>query len=387
MAEDSKILFFLQLPKDFFNSRRIKKLRRLPDGDSLVLLYLKIQLSTLSSGGMIELSGLEDDPADEIALEISEDPEKVHRVLDFMLEFGLAENAVENKIFLPYVEIMTASHTKDAERMRKARKNKKEREANAERTRDERSANGERTIDEQTFDRIKSIEYRAESIEQKSIEKDVNVPSTSIPTVPESICSLSNDNECGTGIVPRKDVRLVTEAWNALGLTAIKDIKPDTERGRMVKKRILDYGVDEVLNAIRNVGDSPFLMGKTGKFRATFDWVIRPNNFPKVLEGNYSDRPKRTFEKTDIAYRAARKLGRLVSERAGVPEPKEETLQAWAGELADCVAENQTSFDDFADVMAFSQEDPFWRKTVLDAASLRKHYVKLMAEMNDGGRE
>lgn len=298
MAEDSKILFFLQLPKDFFNSRRIKKLRRLPDGDALVLLYLKIQLSTLSSGGMIELSGLEDDPADEIALEISEDPENVHRVLDFMLEFGLAENAGENKIFLPYVEIMTASHTKDAERMRKARKNKKEREANAERTRDERTANGERTFDEQTFDRIKSIEYRVESIEQKSIDKEVNVPTTSIPTVPESICSLSNDNECGTGIVPRKDVRLVTEAWNALGLTAIKDIKPDTERGRMVKKRILDYGVDEVLNAIRNVGDSPFLMGKTGKFRATFDWFIRPNNFIKVLEGNYADRPRRASAET-----------------------------------------------------------------------------------------
>lgn len=387
MPEDNRLLFYLQLPKDFFGSRRIKKLRRLQDGDSLVLLYLKIQLSTLSSGGMIELSGLEDNPADEIALEISEDPEKVHRVLDFMLEFGLAENAGENKIFLPYVEIMTTSHTKDAERMRKARKNKKDQEANAQRTADERTANGERTFDEQTFDRIKSIEYRAESIEQKSIDKEVNVPTTSIPTVPESICSLSDDNECGTGIVPRKDVRRVTEAWNALGLTPIKDIKPDTERGRMVKKRILDYGVDDVLNAIRNVGDSPFLMGKAGKFRASFDWFIRPNNFIKVLEGNYADRPMRVFAETDIAYRAARKLGQLVSERADVPMPKEEVLQKWAGELADCVEENQTSFEDFADVMAFSQEDPFWRKTILDAASLRKHYVRLMAEMNDGGRE
>ena len=117
MSEENKRLFFLQLPHDFFGSRRIKKLRKLPDGDSLVLLYLKIQLSTLSTGGVISLSGLEDDPAEEIALEISEEPEEVRHVLDFMLTYGLAEMLEDGSIFLPFVEIMTTSHTKDAERM------------------------------------------------------------------------------------------------------------------------------------------------------------------------------------------------------------------------------------------------------------------------------
>ncbi|AWE74359.1 phage replication O, N-terminal -containing domain protein [Pseudomonas aeruginosa] len=38
---------------------------------------------------------------------------------------------------------------------------------------------------------------------------------------------------------------------------------------------------------------SPFLMGKVpGRngakpFRATFDWLIAPSNFVKVVEGNY----------------------------------------------------------------------------------------------------
>lgn len=377
MAEDSKILFFLQLPKDFFNSRRIKKLRRLPDGDSLVLLYLKIQLSTLSSGGMIELSGLEDDPADEIALEISEDPENVHRVLDFMLEFGLAEKVEDNKIFLPYVEIMTTSHSKDAERMRKARKNKKEREANGRRTQSERTVNAQRTIDEQTFDRIKSIEYRAESI-----DKEVNVPSTIQPTVPESICSLSNDNECGTGIVPRKDVRRVMEAWNALGLTPIKDIKPDTERGRMVKKRLQEYGVDEVLNAIRNVGDSLFLMGKTGKFQATFDWVIRPNNFIKVLEGNYRDGPKKVYAQDDLFYRTGKTLGNRVSRRLGLPEDTEETRQAYAAEMEACARETGADVGtEIKDAVFFSQSDPYWQSRIVDAKSFRLNFRKILADM------
>jgi len=32
---------------------------------------------------------------------------------------------------------------------------------------------------------------------------------------------------------------------------------------------------------------SPFLMGSTGSFRTTFDWLIEERNFIKVLEGNY----------------------------------------------------------------------------------------------------
>lgn len=121
-------------------------------------------------------------------------------------------------------------------------------------------------------------------------DKSIDQDRTSIVPVPDTDCPLSDDNGCGTRIVPRKDVKAVLTAWNAIGLTGIKDIKPDTERGRMVKRRILDYGTEAVLTAIQNVGESDFLMGRIGRFQATFDWFIRPNNFQKVLEGNYRNR-------------------------------------------------------------------------------------------------
>jgi hypothetical protein len=54
-----------------------------------------------------------------------------------------------------------------------------------------------------------------------------------------------------------------------------------------------------VLEAIGKIQESPFLMGKTRKpFNITFDWFVLPNNFPKVLEGNYSDRPRRASAET-----------------------------------------------------------------------------------------
>lgn len=90
--------------------------------------------------------------------------------------------------------------------------------------------------------------------------------------------------------VSKNDVNAVAEAWNALGLGQIQKILPDTERGRLLKKRIQDYGLEAVLRAIRNVGESSFLRGGGGKgWVCTFDWFIKPANFAKVLEGNYAD--------------------------------------------------------------------------------------------------
>ena len=45
-----------------------------------------------------------------------------------------------------------------------------------------------------------------------------------------------------------------------------------------------------MLRAIENVKHSEFLQGKTdGRWQITFDWFVKPNNFPKVLEGQYEE--------------------------------------------------------------------------------------------------
>lgn len=52
----------------------------------------------------------------------------------------------------------------------------------------------------------------------------------------------------------------------------------------------MKIGLDKVLEAIRSIGNSQFLQGYKTSFVITFDWFIRPNNFVKVLDGNYLDR-------------------------------------------------------------------------------------------------
>ena len=100
------------------------------------------------------------------------------------------------------------------------------------------------------------------------------------------------------GFVPEKEPSFselsskVIDAWNALGLSKVTKLVPNTDRYTQLKRRIKDYGVEDILKAIENVKTSDFLMGRVvGRnnrpFNTTFDWFISPNNFPKVLDGNY----------------------------------------------------------------------------------------------------
>ena len=106
--------------------------------------------------------------------------------------------------------------------------------------------------------------------------------------------TLSDESVCRP-----QDVRQVVEAWNSLGIQTIKKIPPATTKtGQMLRARIKEYGIGSVLEAIEMVRESSFLMGNNKKgWRITLDWFSRPNNFPKVVNGNYQDKSSPQPEK------------------------------------------------------------------------------------------
>lgn len=60
-------------------------------------------------------------------------------------------------------------------------------------------------------------------------------------------------------------------------------------REAAIKARISEFGKAKVMRAIEIAAKSQFLNGGGDKaFIASCDWIMRPNNFPKVVEGNYN---------------------------------------------------------------------------------------------------
>lgn len=98
--------------------------------------------------------------------------------------------------------------------------------------------------------------------------------------------TLSKDNVRST------DVQRAVSEWNSLsdiGIKPISKLSSGTKRYQSLKARIKQYGIDEVIRAINRVRESDFLQGKKKSFTITFDWFVKPNNFPKVLDGNYDN--------------------------------------------------------------------------------------------------
>jgi hypothetical protein len=67
----------------------------------------------------------------------------------------------------------------------------------------------------------------------------------------------------------------------------------DLRKG-FIRARFAEYGIEKITTVLRFAGGSDFLNGHNDKaWRANLEWLMRPNNFIKVLEGNYKNKEER----------------------------------------------------------------------------------------------
>lgn len=117
----AKRYYWLKLQEDFFASPRIKKLRRIAGGDTFTIIYLKLQLLSVKSGGLLVHEGIESKFSDELALRLDEDADNVSVTVNFLLANGLMEQSDEDKYILPQAVQSIGSEGESAARMRALR--------------------------------------------------------------------------------------------------------------------------------------------------------------------------------------------------------------------------------------------------------------------------
>ena len=82
--------------------------------------------------------------------------------------------------------------------------------------------------------------------------------------------------------------RRIVEAWNRLGLKQFAGLYPVILYS--VNNLLEQYGEETVVETIHSIAQSPFLLGHNdtpNHWSATFTWLLRQNNFEKVLQGVY----------------------------------------------------------------------------------------------------
>jgi hypothetical protein len=85
----------------------------------------------------------------------------------------------------------------------------------------------------------------------------------------------------------KEDIRyLWCEFARRHGLIEIKNILKGSKRDGALNARLEDKSFD-FKELLAKVEESSFLLGKKTDFKATFDWILAPSNYQKIIEGNY----------------------------------------------------------------------------------------------------
>lgn len=124
MTKTNRRYYWIQLAQDFFKSKEMKLLRKMPGGDTYTIIYLKLMLISLEDNGKIYFEELAQDLAEEMALLIDEDTEAVRMTLIFLSKKGLLTQHSNYEFFLEQVPEMIGSETASARRVRKHREQK-----------------------------------------------------------------------------------------------------------------------------------------------------------------------------------------------------------------------------------------------------------------------
>ena len=122
--KNNKRFYWLKLKKDFFNSREVKKLRKVAGGDTFTIIFLKLQLLSINTDCFINFEGTEENIYEQISLELDEDIENVKLTISFLLINKLIEMK-ENDIFVSSAFELVGSENTSAERVRKSREKTK----------------------------------------------------------------------------------------------------------------------------------------------------------------------------------------------------------------------------------------------------------------------
>ena len=243
---------WIKITTDMFDNRKIKHIRKLPEGNNIVLIWVMLltMAGKCNAGGMIFLTENIPYTTKMLADELDFEENVVIVALKALEEFGMIytnENVLAISGWDEHQNIEGMEKIREQNRQRQARFKTKQKLLLGNVTDNVISRDGNATEEEK--EKIKDKEK--EKIQYNVVVDDYN-----------RICS------------------------NLPKVTALSDA-----RKKAIKARINKYGCDGVMKAFRKASESDFLNGTNGRnWRANFDWIMKDANMAKILDGNYDNR-------------------------------------------------------------------------------------------------
>lgn len=244
---------WIKITTDMFDNRKIKHLRRLPDGNNIVLIWVMLltMAGRCNSNGLIFLTENIPYTPKMLADELDFEENTVRLALEALEQLGMV---VTDNGFFSIAGWEEHQNIEGMDKIREQNRLRKQRQRENQKFLTDASRDSHGTVTQchaTDIEEEREEEIERDKIDYKGIVATFNAVCVSFPSV-----------------------RALSDA-----------------RKKAIKARLNNYSVEDFKTLFEKAEASSFLKGKnSSNWSATFDWLIKDSNMAKVLDGNYDDR-------------------------------------------------------------------------------------------------
>ncbi|WP_433322360.1 phage replisome organizer N-terminal domain-containing protein [Weissella tructae] len=125
-SSKTKVYFWLKIDENFYKNLAIKKARKLPGGDTMIVIYQRMMLLSLSTNGVLYYEGEMQSLDEELALNLDESIENISMTLSYFKASGLIQVDDEENADMLQVHALLDQETNWAKYQRNRRKKDRE---------------------------------------------------------------------------------------------------------------------------------------------------------------------------------------------------------------------------------------------------------------------
>ena len=256
---------WIKITTDMFSNRKIKHLRKLPEGDSIVLIWVMLltMAGRCNSGGMVFLTENIPYTPKMLADELDFEESTVKLALQALEQLGMI---VTEEGFFAIPGWEEYQNADGLEKIREQNRNRKRMQR-------------ERQKLLTTVDTEKSNVSRCSHVTSHVTVRDCHATEED----KERERELEKEKE-------KIDYQQIADLYNDTCVSFPRLTKLSDKRKKAIRARLRTYSLDDFKKLFEMAEASSFLKGQNRRnWSATFDWLITDGNMAKVLDGNYND--------------------------------------------------------------------------------------------------
>ena len=247
----TKIYFWLKIDKKFFDNLFIKRLKNIPSGYTMTVIYIRLMLESLESDCILYYEGYFDNLKEELALKLDVSEDDIDMTMAYFTKCGLIQIDEDKNAELPQAKALVESETNWANYKREQRKKTKLEEVQPSLT----FSNSCPTEIEKEIDIEKEIELQLEQKEANA-SKNIGAGGGKNPIFEKLKQAFGEMSVNGTMIAEVEDLleihgqalliyalnetilnagksirytRSILERWQGQGLRTVEQVKKDKE--------------------------------------------------------------------------------------------------------------------------------------------------------------